>query len=998
MYQIQSLLKSGFKDSKGEKLREKIRKEFNLDPGKIRTSKLYTIDYPVAQDQLEKYAHECIQNTITEDLFINRIYPGDNFESLIAIAQLPGVTDDTGISAQMALADFLNREIDLNVQHIYTQDIYYFEKTLPEKKLKEIAKAFLGNPLIHHIQVLSKKEALSTFTPYVPKVELTTEEEIETISLQNLSDDELINLSNERILALNLEEMKAIRDYYNRQDIQVERKKRGLPLQPTDVELEVFAQTWSEHCKHKEFNALIHYKDLDTGEEKTIDSLFKTYIKASTDVVQNHLKQKNNHWLIKVFTDNAGTVRATKDKLFVWKVETHNSPSALDPYGGAITGILGVNRDIMGTGIGGAEPLFNTNVLCFGPPDYQKELLEGQLHPRRIMEGVVDGIEDGGNKSGIPTVNGSIVFDDRFAGKPLVFCGTGGLMPDQYQGKNAWEKPVDPGDRIFMAGGRVGKDGIHGATFSSVEINEKSPMSAVQIGSPITQKKLMDFMQVAARQGLIKSSTDNGAGGLSSSVGELAEIPNGAVVFLEKIPLKYSGLKPWEIFVSESQERMTLVVEPDKAQALLELAKKMEVEVTDIGYFTGSGYLDVRYKNQMVNYLDLDFLHNGVPQKKMPAEWKKPELQEPEIPRIKDYNPILKNLLSSLNIRSREPVIRKYDHEVKGKSILKPLMGNKGISPQDAGVMRIDHESYEGIAISNGICPKYGDIDAYEMSAGAFDEAVRQIISVGGELPNIREHDDVFWTVNDNFSVPDSYYHPENNPDGKEKLAKLVQMNEALYDMATFFDIPMTSGKDSMKNDFKREGVKISVPPTIVYSMVSKIKDIRNTISSDFKAAGDLIYQVGHTYDELGASDFYKLFGHLGARVPKVRKEEAKDTYLKMMQANEKQLIASSHDISDGGMILAVAESLIGTEYGAEISLENLENLPLNAKLFSESHSRFIVSIQPENKKEFEKIMGKKAHFLGKVTDNKLFKVSDNNQKVIEIPVEEMEKEWNNPF
>jgi phosphoribosylformylglycinamidine synthase len=821
---------------------------------------------------------------------------------------------------------------------------------------------------------------------------------VETIVLSGLSDEELLQLSADRILALNLEEMKAIRAYYEREDIRKERVAKGLPDQPTDVELEVFAQTWSEHCKHKEFNALIEYENKETGEKKTINSLFKTYIKGSTDIVKEHLEAKNNKWLVKVFSDNAGTVRATGDKLFVWKVETHNSPSALDPYGGAITGILGVNRDIMGTGVGGAEFLFNTNVLCFGPPDYDKKLLKGQLHPRRIMEGVVAGIEDGGNKSGVPTVNGSVVFDERFAGKPLVFCGTGGLMPEKYNGRNAWEKTIDPGDRILMAGGRVGKDGIHGATFSSVEINEKSPVSAVQIGSPITQKKLYDFMLVATRKGLIKSSTDNGAGGLSSSIGELAEIPNGAVVFLDKVPLKYSGLKPWEIFVSESQERMTLVVEPGKVEALLQLAKEMEVEVTDIGYFTGTGYLDVRYKDKIVNYLDLDFLHNGVPQKKMIAEWKKPDLKEPENLRVNDYNRVLSDLLSSLNIRSRENIIRRYDHEVKGKSIVKPLMGEQGKSPQDAAVMRIDHESYEGIAVSNGICPKYGDIDAYEMSAGAFDEAVRQIIAVGGELPNTRENDGIFWSVNDNFSVPDSEYHPENNPDGKEKLAKLVQMNEALYDMATFFDIPMTSGKDSMKNDFKSEGVKISVPPTIVYSMVAKIKDIRHTITSDFKAKGDLIYQVGKTYDELGASEFYKLFGELGANVPKVRKAEAKDTYLKMMQANKEKLIESAHDISDGGMAVALAECLIGTDLGAEISVDNLGDLSLQAKLFAESHSRFIVSIKPENKERFEEIFGDKAIYLGTVTaDNKLT-IKENKKLIINQPVSGLENEWSREF
>ena len=309
--------------------------------------------------------------------------------------------------------------------------------------------------------------------------------------------------------------------------------------------------------------------------------------------------------------------------------------------------------------------------------------------------------------------------------------------------------------------------------------------------------------------------------------------------------------------------------------------------------------------------------------------------------------------------------------------------------------MRFEHDSYEGIAVSNGIMPKYGDIDAYEMSAGAFDEAVRQIIAVGGTLPNTKKNDDIFWTVNDNFSVPDSFYHPEKNPDGKTKLAKLVQMCEALYDMSTFYDIPMTSGKDSMKNDFKAEGVKISVPPTIVYSMAAKIKDVRKTITSDFKANGDLIYQIGTTYDELGASEFYKLFNELGANVPKVRKEEAKDTYLKMMQANEQNLIVSAHDISDGGMLTALAECIIGTNFGANVTTDNLGNLSTNAKLFAESHSRFIVSIKPENKDKFETVFGNKANYLGEVTNEQNLYISENELNIININLANLEDAWN---
>jgi phosphoribosylformylglycinamidine synthase II len=992
---IQTYLKPHLKDAKALNIQEKCEHQLHIQTGKVMVSKWYDVDYEMSNVALSDFANQCLRNEISKEVLTNTLFDSPDYKSLIAVAQLPGVTDDEGTSAQMALADFLNADIDLKVQHIYTQTLYYFENNLSESDMQKIAHNFLGNPLIHHFQYITKSSSSFNYAPYVPKVSLHTDETVEIINL-NLTDLQLEQLSDTKVLALNLEEMHAIRNYFDRSDIKAQRSVLGLSLQPTDIELEVFAQTWSEHCKHKEFNAEIQYVNKTTGEQKTINSLFKTHIKGSTDVIKQHLEKNQNNWLVKVFNDNAGLVKVNENQLFAWKVETHNSPSALDPYGGAITGILGVNRDIMGTGIGGAELLFNTNVLCFGSPNYEKPLLKGQLHPRRIMDGVVEGIEDGGNKSGIPTVNGSIVFDDRFAGKPLVFCGTGGILPMQYNGKNAWEKPIDIGDRIIMAGGRVGKDGIHGATFSSTEINEHSPMSAVQIGSPITQKKLSDFMRIAAQKGLIKSSTDNGAGGLSSSIGELAETTHGALIHLEKVPLKYAGLKPWEIFVSESQERMTLVVEPENLNAFMLLATHYEVEATDIGEFTNSGYLDVRYKGKIINYIELDFLHNGVPQRKMPAEWEVPILHEPTHIKIENYNTILLRLMQSLNICSRENIIRKYDHEVKGKSIIKPLMGDKGQSPQDAAVMRTGHDSFEGLAISNGIMPKFGDIDAYEMSCGAFDEAVRQIIAVGGKLPNTQVNDGIFWTVNDNFCVPDSYYHSEKNPDGKEKLAKLVQMCDGLYDMATFFDIPMTSGKDSMKNDFKAEGVKISVPPTILYSMVSKLDDVRNVVTSDFKTVGDWVYQIGETYDELGASEFYKLYGELGSNVPKVRKEQAKDLYLKIMKANEMQLIASAHDLSDGGLAVALAECVLGTDLGVQIDLNALGNTTDAVKLFAESHSRLVVSVKPQNSKAFEAIMENRCFKLGQVIKEPVFEVTSNGNKRIQIETKTLNNSWRN--
>ncbi|MCH2044228.1 MAG: AIR synthase-related protein [Saprospiraceae bacterium] len=993
---IQVLFKKHIPDVKGLRIQKQCLDQLGIDTGFVHTSKLFSINYELSEQEVADYAERCIKDVVTDEVLVNEIAAPTAYASCVTVAKLPGVTDDEGTSAQMALVDFMNLEnVDIATQHIFSQEIYYFENKLTEEQLKLITDRLLGNPLINksHFHYPNAETGVITFTPYVPEVQMTVDKTTQFIDL-DLSDDELVQLSKTKVLALNLAEMKAIRAHYEQEEVQEERKKLGLSVQPSDCELEVLAQTWSEHCKHKEFNAVIHYENKETGKKETINSLFKTYIQGATKDVHKSLLEKENDWLVKVFSDNAGVVKASDDQLFVWKVETHNSPSALDPYGGAITGILGNNRDPFGTGIGGARLLFNTNVLCFGSPQYDKPLLTGQLHPRRIMQGVVSGIEDGGNKSGVPTVNGSIVFDERYSGKPLVYCGTGAIMPYDYKGQPSWEKPIDADDLIIMAGGRVGKDGIHGATFSSIEIDEHSPQSAVQIGSPITQKKMYDFLLIACREGLIKCSTDNGAGGLSSSVGELATISNGAIVNLENVPLKYAGLKPWEIFVSESQERMTLVVEPKHKEALFSLAELMEVELSHIGEFTNNGYLDVRYEQNCIAYLDMEFLHDGVPQKIMHASWEKPNLEEPTLATDLDYNQTLLDLLGSLNICSREKIIRQYDHEVKGRTVVKPLMGPEGKAPQDAAVMRLSFENYEGVAVSNGILPRYGDIDAYEMSAGAFDEAVRQIISVGGSLPNTENADGVFWSVNDNFCVPDSEYHPDSNPDGKIKLAKLVQMCQGLYDMATYFDIPLTSGKDSMKNDFKADGQKISVPPTILYSMSAKMKDIRKTITSEFKQAGDLIYQLGTTYDELGCSEFYQLHNTIGANVPKVRKAEAKALYLNVMKANAQSLIESSHDLSDGGLLVAIAESAFGGKLGASINLPTDANLSTVAQLFSESHSRFLVTVRPENQAAFEALMGEQASLLGKVQAANNLTVEQAGEGLVNLAVQDLEKAW----
>lgn len=967
----------------GERIRARIAHDLGVATGRIWVTRLLVVLDPPADEVLEACARAALCDPIVHDLRLDDVFQPPDFATYLLISRQPGVTDDEGMSAQRVIDDFGGAPVA--EQRVFSQELFYFEKPLADADLRRIATELLGNPLVHHFEWGRPAE----FRGYVPAVSLTTEAVVEQVPV-NLDDGALLDLSRTRLLSLNLEEMRAVKAHFLSPETMAERTRRGLPTVPTDCELEVIAQTWSEHCKHKEFNATIHFRDLDTGRERTVHSLFKTFIRGSTEIISSRLSESGNNWLVKVFSDNAGIVRLDAENDFVWKVETHNSPSALDPYGGAITGILGNNRDAFGTGRGGAELLFNTDVLCFGPADYSGPLSPGQIHPRRIMQGVVHGIEDGGNKSGVPTVNGSVIFDERFAGKPLVFCGTGAIMR---AGGDRKDKPIHVGDRIVMAGGRVGKDGIHGATFSSVELDDNSPRSAVQIGSPITQKILYDFLREAVALDLVRSCTDNGAGGLSSSIGELATITKGAVVNLEQVPLKYSGLRPWEIFVSESQERMSLVVAAERWDELRTLAARHEVELSDIGEFTDTGYLDVRYAGDSVAFLSLEFLHDGVPHKVMEAEWKRPEAVEPiGFPVGTDFGPVLLKLLASPNICSREAIIRRFDHEVKGRTIVKPLMGPAGFAPQDAAVVRVNFESWLGVAVSNGIAPKFGDLDPYEMSAGAFDEAVRGIIAVGGRLPDPADPAAPSWSVNDNFCVPDSQYDPVGNPDGRLKLGKLVRMAEALYDMAVTFNIPMTSGKDSMKNDFRGVQGKISVPPTILYSMVARIDDVRRTVTSYFKKTGDVVYLLGETYDELGASEYYRLFGWLGANVPRVRPQQAMALYRKVSAARD--WLASCHDLSDGGLAVALAECCFGGGRGVNVVLPALGLAP-HQMLFSESHSRFVCSVPAEHAAEFERHMGALAIRLGEVSAEERVAVRGaDGGLLIDVAVADTLKAW----
>ncbi|MFH1541069.1 MAG: phosphoribosylformylglycinamidine synthase subunit PurL [Elusimicrobiota bacterium] len=756
---------------------------------------------------------------------------------------------------------------------------------------------------------------------------------VKYISILNANNDTLLQISKERLLALNIEEMETIKKYF-----------QILKREPTDCELETLAQTWSEHCKHKTFTAKIEYSwepssriTTDEVRSKTVKNRkTKNYNNLLKETIFKATKELNKKWCISVFEDNAGIIEFDKENAVAFKVETHNHPSAIEPYGGAGTGIGGVIRDILGCGLG-AKPIMNTDIFCFGNLDYPlTNLPEGVLHPKRVFTGVVSGVRDYGNKMGIPTANGSIIFDDGYLYNPIVYCGTVGILP-----KNKIVKKIISGDLILAVGGRTGRDGIHGATFSSTSLDKNVPSSVVQIGNPIVEKKLADTILQARDKNLYRAITDCGAGGFSSAVGELATFSNGATVYLDKAPLKYEGLEPWEIWVSEAQERMVLAVPKKNIKKILKIFSDEDVEATILGEFTNSGKLEGFYKNDKVLDLDMNFLHDGLPKKKMVAVWKDQAKKSFHVckniygrAQVRKPLDVLKKLLSSLNICSKEWVVRQYDHEVQAKTIIKPLVGKNNDGPSDAAVIKPIPDSYKGIAVSNGI-NLYGKIDPYKMAICAIDEALRNVVCVGGDLTRT--------AILDNFCWGDT--------EKPEHLGALVRASEGCYDAAKAFSTPFISGKDSFNNKYLLDsGKTISIPHTLLISAISVVKDIRKCMTLDLKTSDNLIYIVGATDDEYP---------------PKIVLKNSKKQMLAMQKAIEQETVASCHDCSDGGIAVCITEMCFSGGLGAEIDLKKVPYHHIdtlshqyidNLLLFSESSSRFIVEVKKEKELQFQRI------------------------------------------
>lgn len=970
------------KDSRGE-VYKKSWLELPLS-GRVRGVSVvdsYIIDHQLSSEELHKVA-EVLTNPILEKFSINEI-PSVNSDYAIEVSFLPGVTDNVGHTVRETIKDLFHPQNFTDLA-IYSSKVFLISGNIKIEDVKKIASS-LYNPLIEDSYIEDIKKSGNKNLPLeVPKVVLPASTPVVKVPL-NISDEELAKIGNVGItdekgisrgpLALDLESMKAIQGYFVK-----------LKRDPYDIELESLAQTWSEHCKHTIFaNSIDDIKD----------GLYKTYIKGATNFIRR--KKGNEDFCVSVFSDNSGGIIFDKEYLLTHKVETHNSPSALDPFGGAITGIVGVNRDTLGFGLG-AKPVANTYGFCFGDPyDIRllfrdKERKQKMLSPRRIMDGVIKGINVGGNCSGIPTLSGFVRYDDRFRGKPLVFAGTAGIIPRKINDKLSHEKSAKAGDYIVMVGGRVGRDGIHGATFSSTVMDASSPATAVQIGDPITQKKFSDAIAKEARSmDLYNSITDNGAGGISCSVAEMARECGGAKVTLEKVPLKYPGLEPWGIWISESQERMTLAVPKKKWKVFSNLMKSREVEATIIGEFTDSGKVVVEWNGNTIMDLELEFLHNGLPQKHLITAPVSRTYREPEIPKEASRTKYLEKLLAEKNISGFSFISAQYDHEVQASSVLKPLSGRGRINT-DAQVFKPILSSEKGVVLSSSLYPSYGDISAYHMASCALDTAIRNAVCAGATLSHLAILDNFCWCSS-------------NEP---TRLAELVDAVKACYDHAVGYGTPFISGKDSMFNDFKgydEKGnpIKISIPPTLLISAIGVMPDITKTVSPEFKNAGDIIYLLGETHDELGASEYYKMLAReskkiserhaIGNSVPKVNLQKNLQTYLAFEKAITKELVASAMSVTSGGLGITLAKASVGGMVGCKADIKNISGdaKSVDATLFSESQGRILVSVNPKNVSKFEKIIKNIAHTkLGKVTKDSKFIITEGKKKVVDSNVKKL--------
>lgn len=875
-------------------------------------------------------------------------------EYVIEVAYRPGVTDVPARELAKAM-----KQIGLPAAQVATGTRYELEGDLSNADLDLLARKLFCNETI-------ERYALTQIDPHFDAEHAAVAEPgrfVESVALLDATDDELIEMSRTRLLSLNLDEMQTIQSFYRRE-------KR----EPTDVELETLAQTWSEHCVHKTFKAHITLTQTNSdGRTSTqeVDGLFQQYIRGATlKVLENPDKAA---WVQSVFVDDAGIVSFDNQYDIAFKVETHNHPSALEPFGGANTGVGGVVRDVIGVS---ARPIATTDVLCFGPQDYpHAELPDGVLHPKRVADGVVAGIADYGNKLGLPTVNGAVIYDKGYLGNPLVFCGCVGLIP-----KGSHPTEAQPGDLVVSIGGRTGRDGLHGATFSSAELSQEvneSEGSAVQIGDPITEKGVLELVEAARDEQLYTAITDCGAGGFSSAVGEMGE-ELGVEVELTNAPLKYAGLTPWEIWLSEAQERMVLAVPPTKLARFQELADLWDVELSVLGHFTGAGDLVVKYDGRTVGELSMEFLHNGLPQRRMTAEWTPPAPPNEPPPEIANHNTTLLALLSHPSVASKETILRQYDHEVRGGTLVRPLVGPEMDGPSDAALMKplgTWHHN-RAFALSNGINPLLGKLDPYAMAVSAIDEAFRNAVAVGADPDHIAILDNFCW----------------GNPTLADRLGALTLTCQGCYDAAVAYGAPFISGKDSLFNEFEGE----PIPGTLLVSALGIVPDYEHRATSNLKRAGNLLFLVGETKAELGGSLLYDYFDYAGGTAPTMPANPLL-RYRRIHDAIGQGLVQSCHDLSEGGLAVAVAEMAMAGRLGATVELHSSHVSDLSATeiLYGESNGRLLIEVQEDDSAQFRTLFdGITIAELGRVNDEKTLIISSEGNTILNVSVPEIVAAW----
>ena len=763
------------------------------------------------------------------------------------------------------------------------------------------------------------------------------------IDVFSASDKELVNISEKMGLALALPEMKRIQEYFH--------KRKRLP---TDVELQALGQAWSEHCCYKSSKVPL-----------------KKYVFG---IAENKI----------VAREDAGVMEFDKDHYYCVALESHNHPSAVEPYGGAATGVGGIIRDVICMG---AQPVAYVDPLFFGPLDLSlKDLPKGVKHPRYLFKGVVDGIRDYGNRIGIPTLSGQVYFHRGYIGNCLVNVGCLGIMKKD-ELIHSWAKA--PGNVYVYVGGKTGRDGIHGVTFASAELtdeSEESSRSAVQVGDPITKEPVMHATLECNRKGLLEGFKDFGGGGLSCVTGELAYSAGlGAEIHLDDIPLKEEGLSPWEIWVSESQERMMLLVDPKNVEEVLHICKQWDVTAVVVGKVIKEKISRVFYKDEKILEMDLDFFTGGPvydscqrpfvlpnPEKLVKKE---KNFEQP------DLNNILKKILSNPNIASKEWVIRQYDHEVRGGTVIKPLQGKIGFeSHGDATVIKPLEDSFKGLAVTANINPRFMERDPYWGACSAVDETCRNLVSVG--------------------AVPDSLLDCLNfgNPEKPERMGEFYEACRGLGDLARPLDLPYMSGNVSLYN----ESVKTSVPPTPQIMGVGIVPDIRKCVTADFKQKNNPVYLVGKKTDkEMGGSEYYNIMKTEGGVVPRVDIDALKSSMKGVLSAIDKGFVAACHDTSEGGIGVCLSEMCIGGDIGAEIDLSDKGNdLRSDFKLFSESNTRWVIEVNKNKKQDFEKLLKSNSvsfvciGFIG----GKNLIIKDDKKTIINLDVKTLRDSWRKPI